>query len=75
MSRQHEYTGETCECGHPMYTRVVKIGSRPEARRGPSCWHDECVRHVERLNAPSAGQSIERVRWAPPSTSGHCVPD
>ncbi|MDT5249604.1 MAG: hypothetical protein QOJ28_2238 [Mycobacterium sp.] len=30
MSRQLEYTGEACECGHPMYTRVVRIGARPE---------------------------------------------
>lgn len=49
MPRTNEYIGQTCECGHPMYVRVVRIGSRPESRRGPSCWYDECPRHLERM--------------------------
>jgi hypothetical protein len=46
MARSNEYTGETCACGHQMYFRVVKIGNRPESRRGPSCWHDSCPQHL-----------------------------
>ena len=49
MPRRNEYTGEACECGHPTYFRVVQVGSRPESRRGPSCWHEGCPRHAERL--------------------------
>ncbi len=49
MARRHEYTGEVCQCGNPMYVRVVSVGDRPESRRGPSCWYDDCPRHVDRL--------------------------
>jgi hypothetical protein len=53
MARSNEYTGETCVCGHEMYFRVVKIGSRPEARRGPSCWHEDCPQHGRREQRPA----------------------
>jgi hypothetical protein len=49
MARRHEYTGEVCQCGNPMYVRVVQAGDRPESRRGPSCWYESCPLHVERL--------------------------
>jgi len=47
MARRNEYTGEQCSRGHPLYVRVVTGASRPESRRGPSCWHDECPTHRE----------------------------
>jgi len=45
MTRRNEYTGEMCECGRPLYVRVVTVGARPESRRGPSCWNSECSIH------------------------------
>jgi hypothetical protein len=45
LARQNEYSGEQCGQGHPLYVRVVKIGARPENRRGPSCWFDDCPEH------------------------------
>jgi hypothetical protein len=61
MARHYEYTGEDCKCGHPMYVRVVTIGSRAESRRGPSCWFDECSRHRswrERVASGSATHAL-----------------
>lgn len=46
MSRHNEYTGETCVCGRPMYYRIVQLGGRPESRRGPSCWYEDCAEQL-----------------------------
>jgi len=40
-----EYTGEPCECGRPLFARVVTLGVGVESRRGPSCWFDDCSVH------------------------------
>jgi hypothetical protein len=56
MSRRNEYTGETCENGHAMTFRVVRIGAGPESRRGPTCWHAECSQHRQwQIGASVAG--------------------
>ena len=45
MARRIEYTGVPCECGNPMFVRIVTLGAGIESRRGPSCWFDECSAH------------------------------
>ena len=57
MTRRYEYTGETSDCGHRMYYRVVNVGSGPEAWRGPSCWHNECERHRRRQASWANGKA------------------
>lgn len=45
VARRNDYTGDQCDRGHPMYFRVVTVGSGSESRRGPSCWFDDCPVH------------------------------
>jgi len=61
MTRRNEYTGEMCECGRPLYVRVVTVGARPESRRGPSCWNSECSIHRRRQQM----REQERARSGP----------
>lgn len=51
VARRIEYSDESCECGQPMYARVVTLGPGVESRRGPSCWSDECSAHRSWLEA------------------------
>ena len=45
MARRIEYAGVLCECGEPMFSRIVTLGVGVESRRGPTCWLDECSAH------------------------------
>jgi hypothetical protein len=51
VARRIEYSGELCECGEPMFSRVVTLGVGVESRRGPTCWLDECWVHRSWLQA------------------------
>jgi hypothetical protein len=44
----NDYTGESCEYGHPKYYQVLEIpawGHHEERRRGPTCWRADCEAH------------------------------
>jgi hypothetical protein len=51
VARRIEYAGVLCECGEPMFSRIVTLGVGVESRRGPTCWLDECSLHRSWLAA------------------------